>query len=133
VNIRTAVRQALKARYGHVSFHFPDEGHVIAVVQAPNPALHQLEIHDRGGEVAVYVGFVPGFFGAPEESEERIGDVLASELCSFLDSLFADRVVVWRGALACGWDEVPSGAPVEAHGSAESHVWSRPLRRPSSN
>jgi hypothetical protein len=128
MNIRDEVVNALRRRFPDVQFDYPESPDVIATTHAPNPNIGVLEIHDDGDEVTVYVGeLTHGHFNALDLSGADAAHAIVDDLMMFLGNLFADRVVIWKGSVMHGWDELAPDATPQPHGGAESHVWTHPL------
>jgi hypothetical protein len=104
------------------------------VFLAAHPDVGDLTIVDDGDEATVYVGSIThGHFSCYDEklSESEKAAVIASDVIGFLESLFADRVLLWQllGPMAGGWQLVEE--PVTEMGSRYDLrkwlVWSGPL------
>jgi hypothetical protein len=104
---------------------FPESGmrcgsppDAIAVFPAAHPEVGDVSIWDDGDEVIVVIGEIThGHFGAYEEdlSQEQVHQAVSENVVTFLEDLFADKVVLWhtRRGGASGWyyaDEPPKGA-----------------------
>jgi hypothetical protein len=131
--IRYYVISQLKERFPSVAFSFDDPPKPVALLQSPCLALGELQIHDDGDEATVYfVNATHGHFGCYDETldAERREKQIAEDVVEFLDSLFKDRVVIWRalGGIAGGWRILqPDEDAPEPSAFRKQFLWSREL------
>ena len=117
--------------------HFPGRGLVIndrpdpcAVFPAVHPEVGAIEIYDDVDEITINAGhFTHGDFSNYDQnlSDEQKHNEIANDVISFLDDLFADRVVLWgshsRGG---GWCYKDAEGSLPPNGE-RLYVWSGPL------
>ena len=124
----------LKSTFPEKAFEYSSPPKPVASLPSPCEALGRLEISDDGYEATVCLtGVTHGHFGCYDDqlSEAQKEAEISSDVISFLQALFADRVVIWRfaGGLAGGWRVLQSGEqlPKPSH-LREEYVWSRALK-----
>jgi hypothetical protein len=97
------------------------------------PAIHpdvgDLEIYDDGDELTVVAGkFTHGHFSNYDDalSMEQKAAQISDEVATFLEELFADRIVLWGSHEgAGGWHK--RGERAASQNDAKEYVWSGPL------
>ena len=104
----------LKRAFPDKAFQYSNPPDRAASLPSPFPELGTLEIADDGYEATVYLsGATHGHFGCYNDklSEAQKEAEISSDVITFLQALFADRVVIWRfaGGLAGGWRVLKAG------------------------
>jgi hypothetical protein len=123
----------LKNAFPDKVFQYSNPPDPVATLPSPCAALGTLAISDDGDEATVYLGGAThGHFGCYDDplSEAERDAEIAGDVITFLQALFADRVVVWRlaGGLAGGWRVLEPGEqlPKPSH-LRKQFVWSKEL------
>jgi hypothetical protein len=135
---------ALRERFPESEVTWGTPPNAIAVFPAAHPDVGSLSIWDEGDEVMIAIGDIThGHIGADDEglSEEQVHEEVAKNVLSFLEDLFAGRVIVWhaRRGGAGGWyyaGEAPQGDEVRGclgrlfrvPRRAKRFVWSGPCK-----
>ena len=124
----------IKERFPNLAFSFDKSPQPVATLQSPCLALGELQILDDGDEVTIYfVNATHGHFGSYDDklnSTEREKQI-ADDVIGFLDSLFQDKVVIWRalGGMAGGWRVLQPDEKVPAPSALKKQfLWSRELK-----
>jgi hypothetical protein len=103
-----------------------------ALFPAEHPDVGEIQIYDDGSEVTLVAGnFTHGHFSNYDDelSVDQKAEQISGEVVTFLDALFADRIVLWgshkQGGGWCHLDHSSS-----AHGPEQKkYVWSGPLSK----
>lgn len=101
-----------------------------AIFPAVHPDVGNVEIYDDGDELTVVVGnFTHGHFSKynfhDEYSDDEKEQEIVEQVATFLDDLFADRVVLWGSHRSSGGWYYPEYAEHEWRYENE-YVWSGP-------
>jgi hypothetical protein len=111
------------ALFALLNTRFPDRGIRLdargsVVVPAAHPGVGDVTIMDDADELTVYVGDIThGHFAS------------AAEVAEFLESLFADRVLMWKVWTGGGWRLEPEPVTsITGFTLRRWYVWSRPLK-----
>jgi hypothetical protein len=123
----------LKQRFPDVAFTFDESPNPVASLQSPCQALGQMDICDDGDEATVYFTATHGHFSCDDEtlSVEQRERQITDDVIAFLDSLFKDRVVVWKvlGGLAGGWRVLQPGEDAPTPSVARRQfLWTREIK-----
>jgi hypothetical protein len=117
---------------------FPDRGLHIGAPPSPcavfpggHPEVGDVQIYDDGDEVTLIAGnFTHGHFSSYDDtlSPEQKAEDISEDVASFLEDLFADRIVLWGAHdRAGGWYKVADEpSAFWAHGE-QKYLWSGPL------
>jgi hypothetical protein len=131
--IRDRLIRELKQRFPDQAFEFDESPESDASLQSPCRALGRMDLCDDGDEVTVYFTATHGHFSCDDEtlSVERREQKIVNDVMSFLDSLFKDRVVVWKafGGLAGGWRVLQPGEdPPTPSLVRRQFLWTREIK-----
>lgn len=123
----------LQSAFPDKTFQYASPPDPVATLPSPCGSLGTLSISDDGDEATVYLsGATHGHFGCYDDqlSQAQKEAEIATDVITFLQALFADRVVIWRlaGGLADGWRVLKPGEqlPKPSH-IRKQFVWSRDL------
>jgi hypothetical protein len=131
--IRDLLISQLKERFPKLGFSFDEPPKPVASLQSPCLALGELQILDDGDEATVYfVSATHGHFGCYDETldAEQREKQIVEDVVEFLDSVFKDRVVIWRalGGMAGGWRVLkPDESAPAPSALRKQFLWSREL------
>jgi hypothetical protein len=116
--------------------HFPNRGLRVetspearAVFSAMHPEVGNVEIHEDGNEIIIYLGnFTHVHLANYDEnlSKEQKSEKLAEDVVANLKNLFADQIILWgshRGGGGCR----ERGEPSIFKTHKKEYVWSGPL------
>jgi hypothetical protein len=133
--IRETLVTIMKAAFPDVPMTVGTPPDPIIVIPAKHPQVGAVSIRDEGDEVAVHIGDIThGHFGAPDASLSQAAVALriTASVVEFLQDLFADRVLLWRGpgGVAGGWRVLASGAQPAAGSvpGVKRFLWYGPIR-----
>jgi hypothetical protein len=101
-----------------------------AVFPAIHPEVGDIQIYDDGDELTVVAGnFTHGHFSNYDEklSVEQKAEEITESVLSFLESLFADQIVLWGSHQASGGWYKRGESPAWKK-DAKEYVWSGPLK-----
>jgi hypothetical protein len=122
----------LKERYPNVAFTFSDSSQPFASVVCPVSEMGRLDIYDDGDEATIDISEIThGHFNPYETMSEPDRDKWVTEaVTSFLDALFADRVLLYRtpNRHMGGWqvhdDRIDRTVPLSGFEHRQCFVWS---------
>jgi hypothetical protein len=100
----------------------------VAVFPAVYDQVGDIEIHDDGDELTLYVGPTHGHFSCYDDalSDDERQDRTVDEVLAFLDEVFADRIEFWsNGGRMGGWHVHGRSNPLSRR--ARRFVWSGPI------
>ena len=132
--IREVLIPKLKARFADRGFQERSENNAIGYFPAAHYQVGDLAIFDDGDEATIYIGQITHLHIDSEESEgHRAEEEIANEVISFLEELFADKLMIWKSKTT-GADGVFPLANVAAFSGVDSSdstfFWSGPVRKP---
>jgi hypothetical protein len=115
---------------------FPERGlrigsapEACAVFPALHPEVGDILIYDDGDELTLVAGkFTHGHFASYDDSlsDDKRADRIVDEVVSFLEELFADRIILWGSHEGGGgWYRAEKGSAFQQRGN--EYVWSGPL------
>ena len=119
---------ALKRHFPEHDFTIGETPQPCAIFSAIHPEVGNIEIHDDGDELTVYLGnFTHIHFSNYEEklTEQQAANQIVEDAVTFLVELFQDRVVLWgshKGGGGCYKRDQKSGRK-----GTKEYVWSGPL------
>lgn len=132
--IRDHLVPQLQERFPNVAFTFNGPSNPVVSAKSPCQALGELQIYDDDDEVTVCFGDVThGHFGCYDETLDtsQKEKKIAENVIEFLDSVFKDRVIMWRalGGMAGGMRVLKAGESLPRPSVLKQQfVWSRELK-----
>jgi|SRR5215510_10193814 len=131
--IREVLIPKLQARFAARGFQHGSEKNSIGFFPAAHTQVGELAMFDDGDEATIYIGQITHLHIDSEASEEhRAEEEIANEVISFLEDLFADKMMIWKLNIT-GENGVLPVANVEEWGMdhrASTFVWSGPVPNP---
>jgi hypothetical protein len=119
--------------------HFPNRELLLGTppdpvisIPAQHPAVGNVSIWDDGDEVTLEIGDIThGHFGVYDTSgAEELAQAVTEQVIAFLDTLFTDRVLLWkaRSGGAGGWHVLDAAHPFtyQLPANAQCFLWSGP-------
>jgi hypothetical protein len=117
----------LKSRFPDLSFTGPSGAPPQLTIPAAHPDVGDVVLQDDDEEITAYVGhFTHSHFAnydnIPTADKEKM---IAEDVVTFLDDLFADRIVMWGSHRGMGgWHSIDSPSALSVGG--KKYVWSGP-------
>jgi hypothetical protein len=129
MSLPDTLREALARTFpgAYVTGGWADDA--VATFPAKHEAVGDLVVAADDEEVTIYAGAIThGHFNWEYEPTEGVGpDAIVPSVLTFLESLFADRVLLWIGRFnSGGWQVLAPGEQPKKKGK-QAFVWSGPI------
>jgi hypothetical protein len=117
----------LRTRFPNLAFAGPTGDPPQVTVPASHPEVGDLVLQDYDNEVTVFLGrFTHRHFGNYDDiSSGEKEKVIAEDVVTFLDDLFADRILMWGSHQGIGGSH-PIGSHQLISVGRKKYVWSGP-------
>ncbi len=122
------LKHILVERYGRERIDIGNPPDPVMTFQSAHPDVGDLAIMDDVDEATIYIGEIThSHFSCydSEISEEERAQIIIEDLISFLDDLFADRVLIWAKDTHGGWRTLSGDTVLEPN--ARNYLWSGPI------
>ncbi len=127
--LKETVSDALRKSFGD-AVHIDSKSKDFAIFAPKHPSVGKVVIEEDYGELIVSVGDIThGHFGSYESglSEEQHAKVISDDLVDFLQSLFADQVLLFKARWGGGWTLLENEENRRLSPNRQWFKWSGPV------
>jgi hypothetical protein len=123
---------ALRAHFPNRELRLGTPPEPAIIIPAQHPAVGNISLWDDGDEVTLEIGDIThGHFAVYDvSSADELAQAVTDQVVAFLDTLFADQVLLWkaRSGGAGGWHVLDAAHPFtyQLPANAQCFLWSGP-------